>query len=98
VKEIARLLNEMRSAGVILNYALFGATAQMRYTDGQGSANRSARSVPKLLASKKLDEPLVRTQGDVRMTVEIDEGLIRQAMKSNPSPTKRSVIEAGLVS
>jgi hypothetical protein len=33
VKEIARLLNEMPSAGVILNYALFGATAQMRYTE-----------------------------------------------------------------
>ena len=30
---MATLLNEMRSAGVIRNYALFGATAQMRYTE-----------------------------------------------------------------
>jgi hypothetical protein len=33
VKALAQLLNEMRAAGVILNYALFGATAQMRYTE-----------------------------------------------------------------
>jgi hypothetical protein len=33
VKEVAELLNGMREAGVIRNYALFGATAQMRYTD-----------------------------------------------------------------
>lgn len=33
VKELARLLNDMRRAGVIRNYALFGATAQMRYTE-----------------------------------------------------------------
>jgi hypothetical protein len=33
VKELARLLNEMRAAGVILDYALFGAVAQMRYTE-----------------------------------------------------------------
>jgi hypothetical protein len=33
VEALARLLNEMRAAGVILNYALFGATAQMRYTE-----------------------------------------------------------------
>jgi len=32
VREIAQLLNEMRAAGVITNYALFGAIAQMRYT------------------------------------------------------------------
>jgi len=30
---LARLLNEMRAAGVIEDYALFGATAQMRYTE-----------------------------------------------------------------
>jgi hypothetical protein len=30
---VAQLLNEMRAAGVIRNYALFGATAQMRYTE-----------------------------------------------------------------
>ncbi|HJX09641.1 MAG TPA: hypothetical protein VJ733_03975 [Candidatus Binatia bacterium] len=33
MKELAQLLNEMQSAGVIQNYALFGATAQMRYTE-----------------------------------------------------------------
>jgi len=30
---LAQLLNEMRGSGVIANYALFGATAQMRYTE-----------------------------------------------------------------
>jgi hypothetical protein len=33
MKELAQLLNEMCSAGVISNYALFGAAAQMRYTE-----------------------------------------------------------------
>lgn len=33
MKELAQLLNEMQEAGVILNYALFGAAAQMRYTE-----------------------------------------------------------------
>ena len=33
VKEVARLLNAMRGAGVITDYALFGAAAQMRYTE-----------------------------------------------------------------
>lgn len=33
MKEVAELLNGMREAGVIRNYALFGAVAQMRYTD-----------------------------------------------------------------
>jgi len=33
VKELALLLNEMQRAGVIQDYALFGATAQMRYTE-----------------------------------------------------------------
>lgn len=31
--ELARLLNSMCEAGVISGYALFGATAQMRYTE-----------------------------------------------------------------
>lgn len=30
---MAQLLNEMRAAGVIQNYAVFGAIAQMRYTE-----------------------------------------------------------------
>lgn len=33
MKELARLLNGMREAGVISDYALFGAAAQMRYTE-----------------------------------------------------------------
>ena len=33
VRELAQLLNEMREAGVIKDYALFGAVAQMRYTE-----------------------------------------------------------------
>jgi hypothetical protein len=33
VRDLAELLNEMRAAGVIAEYALFGAAAQMRYTE-----------------------------------------------------------------
>ncbi len=33
MKKVAELLNEMRAAGVIVDYALFGALAQMRYTE-----------------------------------------------------------------
>jgi hypothetical protein len=33
VRELAELLNEMCASAVIVNYALFGATAQMRYTE-----------------------------------------------------------------
>lgn len=33
MKALAQLLNDMRSAGVIEEYALFGAAAQMRYTE-----------------------------------------------------------------
>ena len=33
MKAVAQLLNEMCSNGVIQNYALFGAAAQMRYTE-----------------------------------------------------------------
>jgi hypothetical protein len=33
MKELAQLLNEMCGEGVITNYALFGALAQMRYTE-----------------------------------------------------------------
>ena len=33
MKEVAELLGEMVDAGVIIDYALFGATAQMRYTE-----------------------------------------------------------------
>jgi predicted nucleotidyltransferase len=33
MEELAELLNEMRAEGVIAEYALFGAAAQMRYTE-----------------------------------------------------------------
>lgn len=33
MRELAELLNEMLATGVIRDYALFGATAQMRYTE-----------------------------------------------------------------
>ena len=33
MKELAQLLNEMLREGIIGDYALFGATAQMRYTE-----------------------------------------------------------------
>ncbi len=33
MKELARLLNQMCAAGLITDYALFGAVAQMRYTE-----------------------------------------------------------------
>src|SRR5437867_5650684 len=33
MKEVAQLLNEMRGERVITEYALFGAVAQMRYTE-----------------------------------------------------------------
>lgn len=33
MKALAHLLNDMRSAGVVQEYALFGAIAQMRYTE-----------------------------------------------------------------
>lgn len=33
MKEVAVLLNTMRDAGVISDYAMFGAAAQMRYTE-----------------------------------------------------------------
>jgi len=33
MRAVAALLNQMREAGVIENYALFGAAAQMRYTE-----------------------------------------------------------------
>lgn len=33
MRELAQLLNDMREAGVISDYALFGAMAQMRYTE-----------------------------------------------------------------
>ena len=33
MKDVAKLMNELRASGIIIDYALFGATAQMRYTE-----------------------------------------------------------------
>ena len=33
MRDVAKLLNDMRATGVIAEYALFGAVAQMRYTE-----------------------------------------------------------------
>ena len=33
MKNVAQLLNEIRAAGVVSDCALFGAVAQMRYTE-----------------------------------------------------------------
>lgn len=33
MKHVAELLNELMSSGILVNYAVFGAVAQMRYTD-----------------------------------------------------------------
>ncbi len=33
MKQVAELLNQMMAAGVVSKYAIFGAVAQMRYTD-----------------------------------------------------------------
>ena len=39
MKELAQLLNEMLAAGAIENYALFGAVAQLRYTEPVASVD-----------------------------------------------------------
>lgn len=53
MKALAELLNEMRAAGVIREYALFGATAQMRYTEPV--ATLDADVLVDLPALKELD-------------------------------------------
>jgi hypothetical protein len=53
VKELAQLLNEMQQTGVILNYALFGATAQMRYTEP--AATLDADVLVAVAAGNRLD-------------------------------------------
>lgn len=53
VKAVAILLNRMRAAGVITDYALFGAAAQMRYTEAV--ATLDADILVALPASERLD-------------------------------------------
>jgi hypothetical protein len=48
MKQVAQLLNDMQAAGVIKNYALFGAMAQMRYTEAVATLDADVLiSVPK---------------------------------------------------
>ncbi len=45
MKEVAKLLNDMVVNGVITNYAVFGAIAQMRYTEAmEGTPFRVVRA------------------------------------------------------
>jgi len=53
MKKIAELMTEMIDAGVIADYALFGATAQMRYTEPV--ATPDADVLVALPTSEKLD-------------------------------------------
>jgi len=53
MKEIVLLLNEMTEEGIITNYALFGATAQMRYTEPV--ATLDADVLVMLPSSERLD-------------------------------------------
>jgi hypothetical protein len=55
MKEVAELLNAMRSAGVINQYALFGAIAQMRYTEPV--ATLDAEVLVALPLAERLDVP-----------------------------------------
>jgi hypothetical protein len=50
VREVAELLNGMREASVVTDYALFGAAAQMRYTEAVATldADVAARSSGRL--------------------------------------------------
>lgn len=53
MREVAQLLNAMRTAGVIQEYALFGAVAQMRYTEAVATLDVDVLvAVP---ASERLD-------------------------------------------
>jgi hypothetical protein len=53
MKEVAVLLNAMREAGVVSDYALFGAAAQMRYTEAV--ATLDADILVAIPASDRLD-------------------------------------------
>ncbi len=53
MKAVAELLNAMRDDGVISNYALFGAVAQMRYTEAV--ATLDADVLVAIPASDRLD-------------------------------------------
>jgi hypothetical protein len=53
MKRVAELLNAMRDAGVISDYALFGAAAQMRYTEA--TATLDADVLIAVPSSERLD-------------------------------------------
>ncbi len=43
MRDVAELLNDMGAAGMITNYALFGAVAQMRYTEPVATVDADVR-------------------------------------------------------
>lgn len=43
MKELALLLNEMLSEGIIKDYAVFGAVAQIRYTEAVATFDAERR-------------------------------------------------------
>ena len=45
MKQVAQLLNDMIACGVIQNYALFGAMAQMRYTEAVATLDAEKRVI-----------------------------------------------------
>lgn len=53
MKEVAQLLNAMKDSGVIADYALFGAAAQMRYTEAV--ATLDADVLVKVPSAERLD-------------------------------------------
>ena len=61
MKELAQLLNEMQSAGVITNYALFGATAQTQFGRNVGAVRFDCRRTH----AQQISDPFVGvTLGD----------------------------------
>lgn len=55
MKEVAKLVNAMRGAGVVTDYALLGAAAQMRYTEAV--ATFDADVLIALPSPERLDAP-----------------------------------------
>ena len=46
MKEVAQLLEDMKASGVICDYALFGAVAQMRYTEPMATLDADVLVLP----------------------------------------------------
>jgi hypothetical protein len=58
MKEVAQSLNAMRAAGVISEYALFGAIAQMRYTEPVATLDADVLVAVPLAASLDVLTPI----------------------------------------